>query len=273
MPYFEIHNHNVNYLEIGEGIPIILGHSSASTAGQWKALMTGMSNSHRSIAPDHVGYGKTDVYKGSPDLITLEVDILTHLLDQTDQPVHLIGHSYGGSLVSRLALRFPDQVKSLTLVEPTFFHLLALYDNREGYEEIKTVAERAKTLGEQGDFRAAAQGFIDYWVGPGGFERMKDKIQQFVIAAMPKVGLEFDAIFYPEDNLEETLPELTCPKLLIQGEHTTQAARGVVNILASYWSDASIWECAEGGHMCPVSHPQQVNARISAFISDVDGLT
>ena len=233
--------------------------------------MDGMSGNYKSIAPDHIGYGKTDAYKGSPDLTKLEVDILAHLLMQVDQPVHLVGHSYGGSLVSRLALRFPDQVKSLTLVEPTFFHLLALHGNQTGYEEIKSVAERAKRLGEQGELRKAAQGFIDYWVGSGGFDSMKEKIQQFVMAAMPKVGLEFDSIFHPQDNLHETLPTLSCPKLLIEGEHTTKAARGVVEILTSYWPDATVWQCAGGGHMCPVSHPQPVNARIAAFIADVDG--
>ena len=271
MPVFSIHNHSVFYKQEGsDGTRVLLGHSSASTGGQWKAFMAGMSDQYQLLAPDHIGYGKTASFAGTPDIYTLEVDALEHILNMQEGAIHLVGHSYGGLLVGQLALRHPTRIRSLTLVEPTFFHLLNLHGKQEAFLEIRSVAERVIHLSALDKDKEAARGFIDYWVGAGGFDRMKEKIQAFIVAAMPKVALEFQTIFDLAGNLHQSLPALTCPKLLVSGGKSTQAAHGVVEILRDYWPDATTWMLDEGGHMLPVSHPKPVNARIKAFILDVD---
>ncbi|MFK7847082.1 MAG: alpha/beta fold hydrolase [Rhodothermales bacterium] len=271
MPAREIHNHTIHYRESGAGPLVLLGHSSASTGGQWKSLVEILNPAHRCLAPDHIGYGKSDAYRGNPDLFTLEVDALDDLAAAHNTPFHAIGHSYGGALVSRLALRHPEKIRSLTLVEPTFFHLLRGSDNTFAYNEISQIASRTVEYTERGEVEEATRGFIDYWVGPDGFDSMKEKTRHAVTKVIGKVCDEWRAIIPAETPTAEMLAGLPCPKLLISGRQTRASARGVVDLLKEIWPDAVCWELAGAGHMLPVTHPEPVNERIVQFLAEVEG--
>ena len=45
-------------------------------------------------------------------------------MDEAPEPVHIVGHSYGGALALRVTLQRPQKVASLTLYEPSCFQLL-----------------------------------------------------------------------------------------------------------------------------------------------------
>ena len=125
MPQITVHGLDVYYRDDGSGIPIVLGHSSTGSGGQWRALSTQMADQYRLVAPDHIGYGRTAAFAGQMPLIGHEIAIVEALLEELAQPVHLVGHSYGGAILARTAVRVPEKVRSLTLYEPTLFHLLA----------------------------------------------------------------------------------------------------------------------------------------------------
>ena len=57
MPQTVVNGLNVYYRDEGEGIPVVLGHSSTGSGGQWRQLMKRLSGRFRLVAPDHVGYG------------------------------------------------------------------------------------------------------------------------------------------------------------------------------------------------------------------------
>ncbi len=270
MPARKVHDHTIHYRESGAGPLVLFGHSSASTGGQWKELVACLDSDHRCLAPDHVGYGKSDVYQGQPDLFTLEVDALEDLISEYKAPFHAMGHSYGGALVTRLALRHPEKVRSLTLVEPTFFHLLRVFGKTSAYHEISQLASRTVEYTERGEAEEATRGFIDYWVGPGGFDAMKEKTRLAVTNAIGKVCDEWRAIIPADTPTAEMLAGLSCPKLLIRGQQTRASARGVVDVLKDIWPDAACWELAGAGHMLPVTHPEPVNERIVQFLAEVD---
>ena len=50
---------NMNFFEAVVGPKVVLFHSSASSAGQWKTLMERYSDSFHFIAINLIGYGKT----------------------------------------------------------------------------------------------------------------------------------------------------------------------------------------------------------------------
>ncbi len=271
MPEFEIHRHNVHYTDTGAGMPVLFGHSSASTGGQWKALINMLAPRYRCLAPDHIGYGRTAVYRGTPDIISLELDILEKLLHKLNAPVHLVGHSYGGALVTRLALRLPRYVRSLTIVEPTFFHLLDQFGKTDADEEIKQVANRTVQLVDAGLHEQAARNFIAYWVSSGAFDAMPAKIQAAVAKGMEKVSTEWQTIIPGPSPSPDELARLSCPKFLVSGGQTTYAAHCVMDIMRQIWPDAIYWQLDEANHMLPVTHPAEVNAQIEQFLLTMDG--
>ena len=81
MPNLVSHGVNVFYRDEGEGIPIILGHSSTGSSGQWRQLIDRLSERYRFLAPDHLGYGRTGACPGEPPMFDLEISIIEKLVD------------------------------------------------------------------------------------------------------------------------------------------------------------------------------------------------
>ena len=105
MPHVLVNGVEVFYRDEGEGAPIIFGHCSTGSSGQWRSLIEILSPSRRCLAPDHFGYGKTRPYVSSASLMDDEIAVIEQLLGLVDDRAHLIGHSYGGSVLARAAVR------------------------------------------------------------------------------------------------------------------------------------------------------------------------
>lgn len=68
-------------------------------------------------APDLLGHGRSSW--AAPWTIDANVSALAALLDdQADNPVLVVGHSFGGALAMHLAAARPDQVAALVLLDP-----------------------------------------------------------------------------------------------------------------------------------------------------------
>ena len=63
---------------------------------------------------------------------------------------------------------------------------------------------------------------------------------------------------------------LSMPMLLLTGQRSTAAARGVVRMLHGLLPKAKVVELPGLGHMGPVTHPEKVNAAIVAFLEHME---
>ena len=93
------------------------------------------------------------------------------------EPVDVVGHSYGGGTAVRLALRRPELVRSLVLIEPILSRLLLetgdpLYDTAASVGA--TFIESVKTGRPEDGWKA----FIDSRNGEGTWSRMSDKAKE-----------------------------------------------------------------------------------------------
>ena len=121
MPTIELDQARLAYLEVGAGETVVLLHSSASSGAQWRSLCAPLAERFTALAPDLYGYGASDPWPGRAAMtLADEVAPLEALLARRPGPVHLVGHSYGGAVALRLALRAPT-LRSLTLIEPVAF--------------------------------------------------------------------------------------------------------------------------------------------------------
>lgn len=269
MPQIAVHGHDVHYRDEGSSVPLLLGHCSTGSSGQWRELFKLMAGRHRLVAPDHIGYGRTAAYSGGIPLMELEIAIIETLMRSIGEPVHLVGHSYGGSLLARAAVRRPEQARSLTLVEPTLFYLLAPFGRAPEHAELTAVADRFIRYVEAGDADEAARGFIEYWVRPGAYDAMDEKLREAVRAGMTKLAVEWGAAFEPYGATPEALSALNMPIHLIGASRTTPSARAVMDVLRGLWPKAAYAEIGGAGHMSPVTHANAVNEIIDTFVSKV----
>lgn len=267
MPRLAVNGSDLYFRDEGRGEPIIFGHSSAGSGGQWRSAIERLASDYRCLAPDHLGYGRTTPYSGKGSLLEQEVALIDALLNLVDEPCHFVGHSFGGALLTRAAVLRPDRVKSLTVIEPILFHLLESYGRHAEFAEIKAISARAVEFVRRGDSEQAARGFIDYWSGPGAFDTMPAERQTATVNVMAKVGFEWEIAFSPAGASASELATLACPLQLIGGSDTKVPTAAVLQILREIWPAAGYSKISGAGHMAPITHADEVNAIIAGFLA------
>lgn len=251
---------------------LMLLHSGAASHRQWRPLIAALGRGWHIVAPDLIGHGETPVPDHGRPTLEKEVALLTALLERMDGPVHLVGHSYGGAMALELARRQPHRIASLAMYEPVAFSLLRNSRRREAWHEIASVAQRHIELVENGDPRAAAIAFLDYWVGPGALLAMPEHMQAYVTGCMGTVAGEFRELLQARETTVVDLKSLAIPVLLLCGSETTLAARGVVAELYRLLPAARHVNLAGAAHMAPVTQPGRVNPYLIEFLQAVAGV-
>ena len=246
----------------GKGEPVILLHSSSSSRRQWRRLIEAIGNQYRVLAIDLLGYGDT----GLPDTkegfhLEQEVALVERLMDRIEGPVHLVGHSYGGVVGMKTVLKHRDRIRSLYVHEPVAFSLLRMEGLLKEWNEIQWVSRSLGALVERGCDEHAAELFLDYWGGKGTWSWTPDQRKPYLVRTMPKVVLDFTAVFGLDDPLL-AYADLSVPTLVTTGTTGPMPARRVAEVLARVLGEANVLQMEGVGHMAPVTHPDEVNFHI-----------
>lgn len=105
----------LRYLVAGEGDPLVLVHGLGGAAANWLALAPLLLPGKRLIVPELPGHGGSSPLPAAPSLSPY-ADRLGLLLDHEGAaPAAVVGHSLGGAVALRLALRRPEAVSALVL--------------------------------------------------------------------------------------------------------------------------------------------------------------
>ena len=111
----------VHYLDWGgDGDPLLALHGLASSGHWYRRVAPVLSARYRVIAPDQRGHGGTTQAPNGYDWQTLSEDAV-RLMDHfgiSRAPV--LGHSWGGHVASNLAMRFPDRVSRVVMIDGGF---------------------------------------------------------------------------------------------------------------------------------------------------------
>lgn len=109
----------IHYDDAGSGPALVLLHGLGASIFSLRKNIPDLARSFRVIAPDMPGYGLSS--REASDLsLTAQSLYLEALLDQIDvHRVSIVGHSMGGSVAQRFALRRPDRVERLVLIAST----------------------------------------------------------------------------------------------------------------------------------------------------------
>jgi len=258
------------FLEAGSGPGVMCIHANASTSGQWRGLMELLAPRFHVFAPDSYDAGKSPRWP-SDRVIGLrdEVALIEPVLARAGSPLALVGHSYGAAVALIAALANPGRVRAMALYEPTLFALLdAEKPAPNEADGIRAGVTDAGAALDAGDENAAAQRFIDYWMGPGSWERTPEQRKPPIAASVTNVRRWAHALFAEPTPLG-AFRSLNLPVLYMVGKRSTASARGVARLLTRALPRVEIVEFENLGHMGPVTHPDQVNRAIRRFLEEV----
>jgi pimeloyl-ACP methyl ester carboxylesterase len=110
----ELRAARVRYLVAGIGEPLVLVHGLAGAAANWLALAPLLLPERRVLVPELPGHGGSAPLPAAPSL-NAYADRLAELIERETGPVPVVGHSLGGAVVLRLAIRRPELVAALVL--------------------------------------------------------------------------------------------------------------------------------------------------------------
>jgi haloalkane dehalogenase len=107
---------HMHYVDVGAGPPVVLLHGNPTWSFLYRRLIRRLAPTHRCIAPDYIGFGRSDKpidanYK--PAAQAARVEALINRLDLHD--VTLVVHDWGGPIGLSYALRHPERVRRIVI--------------------------------------------------------------------------------------------------------------------------------------------------------------
>ena len=251
----------------GDGPAVLCLHSTGSSSRQWSRLAERLSKRFRVVSADLISHGRSRPWaRGEAPSIDAELDALSLVLEAQPGKIHLVGHSYGGAVAIRLALRHPGRITTLSVFEPVMFRQLldAHPDDDAAMEAVRVAGtiHRGLAAGKPGE---AAQSFYDYWSGEGAWQQLDDETRRTIAERMPAAFACFQALF-ADHTPRAALERLEVPTLLMSGGHSPASGRRITQLLAEVLPKAWWKSFPHLGHMGPVEAPEVVNGTIERFL-------
>jgi len=128
--YLDLDGLKYHYLDEGSGGPtVVMLHGNPSWSFYYRNLVLAMRGSNRCIVPDHIGCGLSDKPGDDRYDYTLprRVDDLERLLDSLELPekITMVVHDWGGMIGMAWAVRHPERIERLVIMNTAAFPLPA----------------------------------------------------------------------------------------------------------------------------------------------------
>ena len=113
--FADIKGVRMRYFVAGDGPPLILVHGLGGAASNWSQLAPLLVARRRVLVPDLPGHGGSSPLPGVSGLEPFADRVAAVAEREGMLPAPVVGHSLGGVVVLRLALRRPDAVQAVVL--------------------------------------------------------------------------------------------------------------------------------------------------------------
>jgi haloalkane dehalogenase len=123
--FLTLNGWNYHYLDEGCGPPVVMLHGNPTWSFYYRNLIKALAPKYRTIVPDHMGCGLSDVpppeaydYRLQSRIENLEA-LLTHL--NITLPITLVLHDWGGMIGMAYAVKNPQRISRLVILNTAAF--------------------------------------------------------------------------------------------------------------------------------------------------------
>ncbi|PDW03382.1 alpha/beta fold hydrolase [Candidatus Viridilinea mediisalina] len=112
----------MSYVDEGAGPPVLLVHGNPTWSFYFRHLIAGLRPHQRVIVPDHIGCGLSDKPQDYPYRLATHIENLGRLVDHVGlQQVDLVVHDWGGAIGMGWAVRNPERVRRIVVLNTSAF--------------------------------------------------------------------------------------------------------------------------------------------------------
>ena len=263
---------NIEYMDVGEGEPVLFVHGSISDYRTWSHYLLPISEKHRYISYSQRYFGTqpwTD--NGEKWSVDTQAADLTGFVEALGiGPVHLVSWSSGGRMAHVALVNRPDLFKSATHYEPVSDSILA--DD----PSVKTALDKWRSLWgpfsaalKQKDTMRASELMIEnvFELEPGGFAQETELTKELVHHNARTLPLRFGP-----DNAKGTqvtcdyLKQVKTPTQVILGEKTHEYWSLMMHKFADCTPGAELRILPGTNHKGPISKAQEFSKVILDFV-------
>ena len=204
--------HDIHYADEGRGFPLLLIHGLAGDHSAWTPQIAAWRGTHRVIAPDSRGAGRSSQLDEPVSTEDMARDMLA-LLDRLGiAKAHVLGRSMGGAIAQHMALLAPERVH--TLVMCASFAKLDAFGRR-------VLSNMREVLETTGSWAAHARHSVQNFVSADFFDANPERIAAIeqLIGGETRLQACYVQQNYAclEHDTLARLAEIRCPALIMGG--------------------------------------------------------
>ncbi|MGQ9467039.1 MAG: alpha/beta fold hydrolase [Anaerolineae bacterium] len=247
----------------GEGDPLVLISGVGYGGWFWHQVVPALAEHFQVVTFDNRGAGGTDKPDGPYTTAMMAADTAGLLDGLGIRKAYVMGHSLGGFIAQELALARPDLVEKLILASTTY----------GGPNVIPITPEALEILTKRdGDPVELVRRGIRVACAPGFEERHPEVVQKLLeyrlTNPVPPAQYQAQVMAGATHNAEDRIGQITCPVLVLFGEHDKVVPPGNAELLARKLPNARVKILPGVGHVFPVEDPE---ATVQAILEFLEG--
>ncbi|MDE1765148.1 MAG: alpha/beta hydrolase [Thaumarchaeota archaeon] len=257
-----VNGNKIRYLEHGDSKDaIVLLHGLGGMAERWLATVPFLSKGYRVIAPDLIGYGKSDKPRVdyTPDLFRETILGLLDTLSLHD--VAMIGTSLGGEIVAECAATQNFRIKKIIMVSPA------------GVMKKSTPVLDAYTMAALHPTRESVRTAYQMMIG-GDMEISDQSVENFIAnMSNPNARTVFLSTLLGMKNapaITDKLHLIRVPALLVWGSGDKMIPVEYSKDFASSISDCQVAIMEGCGHIPYEERPSEFSKLVLDFLTKQD---
>lgn len=261
----------LEYVERGQGDPLILVHGTLGDHRSWSLQMEAFAERYRVISysrryhfPNPCRGDETD-YSAS-----LHADDLAAFMEGLGiHSAHVVGSSYGAYTTLFLAARHPERVLAMVLGDPPVFpiaqHLPAGRAARD--EFLANVWKPAGDLVKRGETRAGIKVFVDGVVEEGAFDQFSPEVQDLILENACEFEVETSSPDFWTPFSCDDAERVTAATLLLTGDKSHAMFEPILAELARCLPNEEVAEVPETTHEVMSDNPEAYNQIVLDFLA------
>jgi pimeloyl-ACP methyl ester carboxylesterase len=267
----EVNGIRVPYVDDGRGAPaVVFVHGAVGDLRVWEPIREAVADHHRFVALT-LRYFGTDAWRddGSRFSVATHAEDVAAFIEALGiGPVHLVGWSYGGNVVTAVALEHPDVVRSLILFEPAIASMVKKGAAGDAAREAQGRMFGPVTAAvEEGDAEKATVMLIEgvFQLPPGGFGGQPPEIRAIQLDNARTMPLLWSTDLGGVTC--DMLGTLDKPTLIVVGAESNAYWPHIAEAMKEYLPDAEVTAQPGVNHDGPVRDPAGLAAIIRDFVA------
>lgn len=260
---------HIDYVETGDGAPVLFLPGSYSTYASWRGIQKRLPPRYRMVGTSLLGYGATQETRTTDDHgMEHELRVVEAVAAEIGEPVHLVGHSFGGQVALAAALAGAVDALSIATFEANPFHPVRERGRTALADSTRLMSQEFEAALRAGERDAPAR-IIDFWGGDGYFAAMPEAVQEYCRSTAEANVLDWRTAFSYEAPLSE-YANLHVPVLLVRGGRANPLMVEITDALAGSLPTVRTAVVDGAGHFLNTSHAEACSRLLTTFLNEVD---